>query len=55
MTETDKAKSDREAKAKTDKDAPYHVSDLPEGAEPDPLGDASLTALERATASSGDK
>ena len=32
------------------KDKAYHVSDLGEGQEPDPLGDASLTAQERATA-----
>jgi hypothetical protein len=28
----------------------YHVSDLSEGQEPDPLADSSLTAQERATA-----
>lgn len=36
----------------TDKkdDKAYHVSDLAEDQEPDPLGDAKLTAQERATA-----
>jgi hypothetical protein len=29
----------------------YSVTDLPDGATPDPLGDASLTARERAGAS----
>lgn len=29
----------------------YSATDLPEGAEPDPLGDASLSARERAGAS----
>lgn len=32
----------------------YHVSDLTEGQKPDPLGDASLSAKERATATSDD-
>lgn len=31
------------------KEPAYHVSDLSEGQEPDPLGDARLTAQERAT------
>jgi hypothetical protein len=35
---------------KTEKGGDYHVSDLPEGAVPDPLGDAKLTPAERATA-----
>jgi hypothetical protein len=38
----------RKARAKTGDG--YHVSDLTEGQVPDPLGDASLTARERATA-----
>jgi hypothetical protein len=34
------------------KDAPYHVSDLTDGQVPDPLGDSSLSADERARATS---
>jgi hypothetical protein len=31
----------------TDQEHAYHVSDLPKGQQPDPLGDKNLTAAER--------
>jgi hypothetical protein len=37
------------------KDAPYHVSDLSDDQVPDPLGDASVTAHERAGATGSDE
>lgn len=49
---TDKTKDDKQDKqaAQSSGGRGYHVSDLPDGAEPDPLGDASLTPEQRATA-----
>jgi hypothetical protein len=48
----DDAEATTETTTATTKGAGYHVSDLTEGQKPDPLGDASLTAQERATATS---
>jgi hypothetical protein len=47
-------RSSRGKQSKSSRGKGYHVSDLTEGQEPDPLGDASLSARERAGATGGE-
>lgn len=53
MSETENENTqqdDTEAAAPAPSEGGYQVTDLAEGQKPDPLGDASLSAQERATA-----
>lgn len=59
MTDQDQSQNDQTGAAQGDdaqagKQGGYSVTDLPEGATPDPLGDASLSPRERAGASDTD-